>query len=110
MVQGRKFKVRKGDTVEVIAGRDSGRRGTVEAVVPANGRVLIEGINIRKRHARPRAVGQPAGIIEFNAPIDVSNVMLICTHCGERTRVGNRIDADGVKRRYCRKCAEMIDE
>ena len=106
----RRFRIRKGDTIEVVAGRDRGRRGSVERVVPSTGRVVVEGINLRKRHRRPRAVGQPAGIIEFNAPLDVSNLMLVCPHCGERTRVGFQIDADGVKQRHCHKCDEPLGE
>ena len=110
MAARRRFRIRKGDTVEVIAGRDRGLRGTVERTVPETGRVVVEGVNVRKRHARPRAVGQPAGIIEFNAPMDVSNLMLVCPHCGARVRVGFRSGQDGVKRRHCRKCGESLDD
>ena len=106
----RRFRIRKGDTVEVVAGRDRGRRGTVERTVPETGRVVVEGINTRKRHTRPRAIGQPAGIIDFDAPVDASNVMLVCPHCGVRVRVSFRRAAGGVKRRYCRKCDESLDE
>ena len=106
----RRFRIRKGDTVQVLQGRDIGRRGVVERVVPATGRVVIEGVNVCKRHARPRAIGQPAGIIDFNAPLDVSNVMLVCPACGQPARVGYTLGDDGVKRRYCRKCNEQIDE
>jgi len=106
----RRFRIRKGDTIEVLQGRDVGRRGVVEHVVPATGRVVVEGVNVRKRHARPRAIGQPAGIIDFNAPLDVSNVMLVCPACNRAARVGFTQGSDGVKRRYCRKCNELIDE
>ena len=106
----RRFRIRKGDTIEVLQGRDVGRRGVVEHVVPATGRVVVEGVNVRKRHARPRAIGQPAGIIDFNAPLDVSNVMLVCPACGRAARVGFTQGDDGVKRRHCRKCNELIDE
>ena len=106
----RRFRIRRGDTVQVLQGRDIGRRGVVERVVPEAGRVGVEGVNVRKRHARPRAIGQPAGIIDFNAPLDVSNVMLVCPVCGQPTRVGYTIGDDGVKRRICRKCNEQIDE
>ncbi|MCY3749423.1 MAG: 50S ribosomal protein L24 [Chloroflexi bacterium] len=106
----RRFRIRKDDTVQVLQGRDLGRRGVVERVVPATGRVVVEGVNIRKRHARPRAIGQPAGIIDFNAPLDVSNVMLVCPACNQPVRVGIVRGDDGVKRRRCRKCNEQIDE
>ena len=106
----RRFRIRKGDTVQVLQGRDVGRRGVVERVVPATGRVVVEGVNVRKRHARPRAIGQPAGIIDFNAPLDVSNVMLVCPACGQPARVGYMQGEDGGKRRRCRACNEQIDE
>ncbi len=105
-----RFRIRKGDTIQVLQGRDVGRRGVVERVVPATGRVVVEGVNVRKRHARPRAIGQPAGIIDFNAPLDASNVMLVCPVCDQPVRVGYRLGDDGVKRRHCRKCNELIDE
>ena len=105
-----RFRIRKGDTIQVLQGRDVGRRGVVEHVVPSTGRVVVEGVNVRKRHARPRAIGQPAGIIDFNAPLDVSNVMLVCPVCDQPVRVGYRLGEDGVKRRRCRKCNELIDE
>ena len=106
----RRFRIRKGDTIQVLQGRDVGRRGVVEHVVPATGRVVVEGVNVRKRHARPRAIGQPAGIIDFNAPLDVSNVMLVCPACNQPSRVGYALGDDGVKRRFCRKCSEQLDE
>lgn len=106
----RRFRIRKGDTVQVLQGRDIGRRGVVERVVPATGRLVVEGVNVRKRHARPRAIGQPAGIIDFNAPLDASNVMLVCPVCDQLVRVGFKQGDDGRKRRYCRRCKEQIDE
>ena len=106
----RRFRVRKGDTIQVLHGRDVGRRGVVERIVPATGRVVGEGVNVRKRHAKPRAIGQPAGIIDINAPLDVSNVMVVCPTCDQPARVGHTVGDDGVKRRRCRKCNEQIDE
>ena len=105
----RKFRIRKGDTVEVLQGRDAGRRGVVEHVIPSSGRIVVEGINLRKRHARPRAMGQPAGIIEFNAPLHSSNVMYVCSSCDQTSRVGAHINDDGSKSRHCRKCNEKAD-
>jgi len=104
------YRIRKGDTVEVIGGKDRGKRGKVLRVVPAMRRAVVEGINRHKRHRRPRAVGQPAGIIEFDAPISVSKVMLVCPKCGQRARIGYQVGADGTKRRTCRACNETIDE
>ena len=105
----RKFRIRKGDTVEVLQGRDAGRRGVVEHVIPSSGRIVVEGINLRKRHAKPRAMGQPAGIIEFNAPLHSSNVMYVCASCEQPSRVGSHINDDGSKGRHCRKCNEKAD-
>ena len=105
----RKFRIRKGDTVEVLQGRDAGRRGVVEHVIPSSGRIVVEGINLRKRHAKPRAMGQPSGIIEFNAPLHSSNVMYVCSSCDQTSRVGAHINDDGSKSRHCRKCNEKVD-
>ena len=105
-----RFRLRKGDTVEVLTGRDKGRRGVVEHVVAASGQIVVEGINVRKRHTKPRAIGQRAGIIEFNAPLDVSNVMLVCQQCGERSRIGVRIGRRGARARHCKACNEPLDE
>lgn len=105
-------RIRRGDKVEVIAGKDKGLRGEVLRIENATGRVVVEGVNIVKKHQRPVQAGrrniQP-GIIEFEAPIDLSNVMLICTQCDQRTRVGFRITETGRKVRVCRKCGNDID-
>jgi large subunit ribosomal protein L24 len=105
-------RVKRGDTVEVIAGKDKGVRGEVLRVIPKEQRVVVERVNISRKHQRPVQAGrqqiQP-GIIEFEAPIHLSNVMLICPQCSERTRVGYRVTEDGFKVRVCRKCGEDID-
>jgi len=105
-------RIRKGDTVQVIAGKDKGTRGQVLRVIPKNERVVIERVNIAKKHQRPVQAGQgqmQPGIIEFEAPIHLSNVMLVCPQCEEATRIGFRVTADGVKVRVCRKCGQNID-
>ncbi|MBN1203209.1 MAG: 50S ribosomal protein L24 [Anaerolineae bacterium] len=105
-------RIKRGDTVEVIAGKDKGVRGEVLRVDPKKEGVVIERVNIVKKHQRPMQAGrqqiQP-GIIEFEALIHLSNVMLVCTQCDTPTRVGYRLDADGVKVRVCRKCGQDID-
>jgi large subunit ribosomal protein L24 len=105
-------RIKKGDTVEVIAGKDKGVRGAVLRVIPKENRVVVERVNVVKKHQRPVQAGrgqvQP-GIIEFEAPIHLSNVMLVCTQCNERTRVGYRVTEDGMKVRVCRKCGADID-
>jgi large subunit ribosomal protein L24 len=105
-------RIKKGDTVEVIAGKDKGVRGAVLRVIPKENRVVVERVNVVKKHQSPVRAGrgqvQP-GIIEFEAPIHLSNVMLVCTQCNERTRVGYRVTEDGMKVRVCRKCGADID-
>lgn len=105
-------RIKRGDTVVVIAGKDKGTQGEVLRVLPSENRVVIERVNIARKHQRPVQAGrgqvQP-GIIEFEAPIHLSNVMLVCTQCGEPTRVGYRTNEDGRKVRVCRKCGQDID-
>ena len=106
-------RVQQGDMVEVIAGKDKGLRGEVVRVLTRKDRVIINGVNILKRHskARPAPGGQqiPAQIIEFEAPLHLSNVMVVCGGCDERTRVSYRIADDGRKSRYCKKCDSVIE-
>ncbi len=102
------FRIRTGDTVKVIAGKDRGRIGKVKKVYPEKKRVLVEEVNIVKRHLRPRGANEPSGIVEMAAPIHISNVMLVCPNCGEPTRVGYMKLEDGSKARVCKKCGEVI--
>jgi large subunit ribosomal protein L24 len=106
-------RIRKGDIVEVISGDDRGMRGTVHQVLPKNNRVVVSGVNLVKKHQRPMSTGgrtqAQAGIIEFEAPIHLSNVMLVCPHCDQRTRVGFQYSEDGKKVRVCKKCDSVID-
>lgn len=106
-------RIKKGDTVEVIAGKDIGERGEVISVDNKDGRVIVNGINIVKRHQkeRPSSGGQPipAQIVEKEAALNLSNVMLVCPSCNKRTRVGFNVRADGYKTRVCKKCNKDID-
>jgi large subunit ribosomal protein L24 len=105
------FRIKKGDTVEVIAGNDRGLRGEVMRLIPKQDRVVVSGVNIVNKHQRPMRAGrgevQP-GIIEFEAPVHVSNVMPVCPACGEPTRVGFD-EVDGEKVRICKKCGQVMD-
>jgi large subunit ribosomal protein L24 len=104
-------RIKKGDTVEVIAGKDLGERGEVVAVYPKKERVVVQGVNILKRHRKARQAGNrqvPAQIVEFEGPINLSNVQVICPSCGKRTRVGFRMREDG-KTRFCKKCNADLD-
>jgi large subunit ribosomal protein L24 len=103
------MKIRKNDSVTIIAGKDKGKKGKVRRVLPTEDRVIVEGINMIKRHSRARRAARQAGIIELEAPIQISNVMLLCNKCGKPTRVGFRFLADGKKVRICRSCNEVID-
>jgi large subunit ribosomal protein L24 len=103
------MKIRKNDTVIIIAGKDRGKRGKVRLALPDKDRVVIEGLNMIKRHSRARKAARQAGIIELEAPIHVSNVMLVCEKCGTPTRVSFRSLADGKKVRICNSCQEVID-
>lgn len=103
------MKIRKNDTVLVIAGKDKGKKGKVRKAMPKEQKVIVEGVNMIKRHSKARGVARQAGIIELEAPIHVSNVMLICSKCNKPTRVGYRFLEDGRKVRICRSCDEVID-
>jgi large subunit ribosomal protein L24 len=96
-------KLRKGDRVKVIAGKDVGKDGVIMRVIPEKNRVIVEGVNVAKKHQRPTRATMQAGIIDKDMPIDASNVALICGTCGA-TRVGFRYDDAGKKIRVCRKC------
>ncbi len=103
------MKIRKNDTVFVITGKGKGKRGRVHRVFPRDGRVLVEGVNVIKRHMRARAGVRQAGIVEREAPIHISNVMLVCGKCNRPTRVGLQFLEDGTKVRMCKHCHESID-
>ena len=103
------MKIRKNDTVTIIAGKDRGKRGKVRRVIPKEDRVIVEGLNMIKRHSRAQRTARQAGIIELEAPIHMSNVMLLCNKCGKPARVSFRLLADGKKVRICRSCNEGID-
>ena len=108
-----KVKIRKGDTVEIISGRleDKGKRGEVIKVLPEDGRVVVQGVNLRKKHQKQvQTQGRSfkPGIIEFEGPISISNVMLVCPSCGELTRVGLNRKEDSIQR-TCKKCKAQFD-
>jgi large subunit ribosomal protein L24 len=102
------LKIRRGDTVVVISGKEKGKRGEVERVLPQEGRVVVSGVNVRTRHARPTQNNQQ-GLYTFEAPIHVSNVMLVDPNSGEPTRVSYRLTDAGEKIRVARKSGKDID-
>lgn len=97
------MKLREGDLVEVIAGKDIGTQAKIARVFPSKNRIIVEGVATAKRHQRPTGQTMQGGIIDKDMPIDASNVMIVCPDCGP-TRIGYRIDSDGEKYRVCRKC------
>lgn len=103
------MKIRKNDTVLVIAGRDRGKKGKVRVAIPKKERLLVDGINMIKKHARPTGQARQAGIIEREAPIHVSSVMLLCEKCSKPARIGRRLLVDGKKVRFCKACGEVVD-
>ncbi|MDQ0190415.1 50S ribosomal protein L24 [Alicyclobacillus cycloheptanicus] len=105
-----KLHVKKGDKVVVIAGKDKTKTGRVLAVYPKEQRVLVEGVNIVKRHTKPSMAYQEGGIIEKEAPVHVSNVQLVDPKTGAPTRIGYKVLEDGKKVRYAKKSGEVIDE
>ncbi|MBI4297213.1 MAG: 50S ribosomal protein L24 [Chloroflexi bacterium] len=103
------MKIRKNDTVLVAAGKDRGKQGKVRQVLPREGRVIVEGINIAKRHMKPQGTARQAGIIEREAPLHISAVRFLCPKCHHPTRLKAHSLADGSKVRQCQKCGEVID-
>ncbi len=101
-------RLKKGDTVKVIAGKEKGKTGKILSTIPDKQRVVVEKINLIKRHQRPDAKGK-GGIVEKEGPIHVSNVMYLCDKCGSGVRVGYKILDDGKKARVCAKCRETLD-
>ncbi|NLP00509.1 MAG: 50S ribosomal protein L24 [Clostridiaceae bacterium] len=106
-----KTHVKKGDMVYILNGKDGGKKGKVLSVIPSDGKVLVEGVNIVSKHVKPNpAKGlNEGGIIHQEAPIYVGKVMLICKHCGKPTKVGKKLMDDGSKARVCKKCDSVID-
>ncbi len=102
--------IKKEDTVLVIAGKEKGKKGRVLSVMPAKSSLIIEKINIIKRHMKPNRKYAQGGIIEKEAPVHMSNVILVCPKCNKSTRIGNLVMENGKKTRTCKKCKEVIDQ
>jgi len=102
--------VKKGDTVLVIAGKSIGKKGKVLAVDPTEQRVIVEGLNKVKRHTKPSKNMQRGGIIEKEAPVASSNVMIFCSRCNKPTRIGKKLLDSGMRVRACKKCGEVLDK
>ncbi len=104
-----RMKIRTGDTVEIISGKDKGKRGEVKRVLPRENRVVVDGLNLVWKHKKPRQMNQKGTKIQMPAPLYASKVMLVCPHCDKKTRVGRTRGQDGKLYRLCKECNEMID-
>ena len=102
-------KIRRDDTVQILQGRDRGRRGDVRQLIVKKGRAIVTGVNMVKRHRRSTNPQEPSGIIEMEAPLHMSNLALVCSSCDRPTRVGFRTLEDDRKVRFCKRCDESID-
>ena len=101
------MKIKKGDTVLIISGKDKGKKGKIIKAFPKERKVLIEGVNLKKKHQKPKKTGEKGQIIEKPAPINVSNAKLICSKCNKAVRIGYKI-AGSKKYRICKKCNKQI--
>ncbi len=100
--------IKKGDMVSVIAGKDKGKRAKALQIMPKSGKIVVEGLNLLAKNVRPRRQGEKGQIIRYNAPMDISNVLLYCSHCGRGRRAGYLMQRDGKKTRVCKKCKQAI--
>lgn len=106
----KKMHIKRGDNVKVISGKDKGKEGKVLTAMPEEGKVIVEGVAMVKKHQKARAQGQESKIIEKEAAINASNVMRICPACGKAARTGIKVLEDGSKARYCKKCLEIFND
>jgi large subunit ribosomal protein L24 len=98
------LKIKKGDRVRVLTGKDRGKDGNVTRVLPAAGKIIVDGVNVAKKHQRATKATMQGGIIDKDMPLPVANVAIICPSCGKATRVGYKIEGDGTTVRVCKKC------
>ncbi len=101
------MKIKKGDTVKILTGKDRGKTGKVIKVDPKSEKLIVEGLNLYKKHVRPKRQGEKGEIIKISRPMNVSNTMIVCPNCKQATRVGFHLEKDN-KFRYCKKCQSRI--
>jgi large subunit ribosomal protein L24 len=104
-----KYKLNKGDFIQVIHGKDRGKKGRVIRVMPEKGKALVEGINFVKRHSKPKSIDKQGGIVQMEKPINISNIMYFCMKCSKPTRIKSKVLDNGTKLRYCQKCNENVE-
>ena len=98
------MRIKKGDNVIIISGKDKGKKGKVIKAFPKEGSIIVENVNLKKKHQKPKTGGKKGEKIEVLRPVSVSSAMLICKNCGKPTRVGRQLNPDGVKLRICKRC------
>ena len=98
------MKIRKGDQVKIISGNDKGKQGKILSVFPDSGKIAVEGINMKKKHVRPRRQGQKGELVRIPAPFPAAHAMLVCGKCGKPARLGRLVNPSGEKVRICKKC------
>ena len=104
------MRIKKGDTVQVLSGNDKGKKGEVLEVMPKDSKVVVKGVNVRKKHTKPRKAGEQGGILDQAIAFDASKAMVVCGKCNKPTRVGHDILKDGKKVRVCKNCKENLDK
>jgi large subunit ribosomal protein L24 len=102
-------KVKRNDNVQVLSGKDRGKQGQVRRVILKEERAIVTGVNIVKKHRRPRTANETGGIVEIEAPLHLSKLAVVCPNCGRATRIGIHVQESGKKVRYCKKCKEDIE-
>ncbi len=106
----KKMHVKRGDMVQVLSGKDKGKQGRILTAIPAEGKVVVEGVAIAHKHQKARVQGQESGIIHMETPIYASKVMRVCSKCNKPARTGVKVLEDGSKVRYCKKCQEVFND
>ena len=101
------MKIKKGDNVKIIAGKDKNKIGKVIKILPRKSKALVHGLNLYKKHVKPKTQGEKGQTVAVPRPIDASNIMIVCDKCNKTTRIGYRIE-DGNKARYCKRCKARI--
>lgn len=104
-----KMHIKRGDTVMIVSGKEKGKKGKVLLISPERNRAIVEALNMATHHERPSQRNPQGGLVQKEASIHVSALMLVCTKCGKPTRVGSKVLEDGTKVRVCKKCSEIVD-
>lgn len=105
----KKIRIKINDKVQVMTGKDKGKIGKVLQILPAMDKLVVEGVNVMYKHLRPQKKGEKGQRVQFNGPLAVSNVLLLCPKCSKPARLGLRQSAEGARARFCKKCQEVID-